>query len=54
MKCPTCNRVIRQRKPKLETPEDVDKRLAVQAKASISARLRRPMPAKTLYKSMAS
>jgi hypothetical protein len=53
MKCPTCNRVIRRRKPKVETPEDALKRVAAQAKSSISSRLRKPMPAKTVYKSTA-
>lgn len=50
MKCPTCNRMIRVKKPKAETLEDAHKRIILKTRAGIAAAIRKPMPTKTSYK----
>lgn len=50
MKCPTCNRTFRTRKAKVETTQDVELRLNREARNSVFARLRKPMPKQTIYK----
>lgn len=51
MKCPTCNRAIRQKKPrKDETPEEAHRLIMAKTRAAINARLRSPMSPKTPYK----
>jgi hypothetical protein len=51
-KCPCCNRRFRltSKRPANETPGETQKRLVVAARKSINANLRKPMPAKTLYR----
>lgn len=49
-KCPACNRAIRKKPERQETPEETHKRIMAKARASISANLRKPMPLKTTYK----
>lgn len=45
-RCPYCNRAFRKKKPKL-SPRD-------QARASVMANLRKPMPKATVYKQAAT